>query len=149
MLDLHFDFVTRSEETKMTATGKLTPRGLIGIAVALVLATPVLAHHGWGWTRAEWFELDGTITAVYVGQPHVTLTVMADGAEWDVDLAPLSRSIAAGFDEAAAEVGDQATLIGHRAIEEAETHIKAVRVIVNGAVYDVYPNRAASYDREG
>jgi hypothetical protein len=132
----------------MTGTILLSRRALLGLAAALALASPALAHHGWGWTRDDWFELSGTITEIYVGNPHVTLTVLADGTEWDVDLSPLSSALAAGFDETVAKVGDEVTVIGHRALDDAETHMKAVRVVIDGTNYDVYPGRAADYDRQ-
>ena len=116
------------------------------IAAFLATATPALAHHGWAWTSDDWFELSGTITDIYIGNPHVTIEVDAEGTIWEVDLAPLSRTLNAGFDENAAAVGDQVTLIGHRAIDAAENHMKAVRVIVRGETYDVYPGRAGQLE---
>lgn len=121
---------------------------LLAVLAGLFFAAPAaLAHHGWDWTSDEWFELSGTLTEVYVGNPHATLTVEAeDGAVWAVDLAPLSRTLNAGFDENAAAAGDAVTVIGHRSSDPADNHMKAVRVIVGDEVYDVYPGRAAEYD---
>lgn len=116
--------------------------GLAGAALAPVL--PAFAHHGWSWTSPDWFELAGTVTDVYVGNPHCTLELDVDGAGWHVDLAPLSRTLNAGFDEGVVTPGDTVTAIGHRALDEAVNSMKAVRVIVGDAVYDVYPDRAAN-----
>ena len=122
----------------------LTRRSAI-VAIALsALAGPALAHHGWAWTDGERYELTGTITEIYLGQPHATLKVEAEDGIWDVDLAPLSRTLAAGFDENAAKVGDQVTAIGNRAADPADLHMKAARLIVNGKTYDVYPGRLDS-----
>ncbi len=130
----------------MTArTPRILP--LLAVLSGLLAAAPAaLAHHGWAWTSDEWFELTGTVTAVYIGNPHATLTLEAKGESWDVDLAPLSRTLDAGFDENAAAVGDDVTVIGHRSEDPADTHMKAVRVIVGPQAYDVYPGRAAEYD---
>lgn len=115
----------------------------ITLAAAVILAagTAAYAHHGWSWTQDGFFELKGTITAIYIGNPHATLDVDAEGEAWRVDLAPPSRTIAAGLTEEVAKVGDEVTAIGHRSRDETEKWMKASRVIVNGKTYDVYPNR--------
>jgi len=116
---------------------------LSGLALAL-LAPAAAAHHGWAWTEDEPFKLTGVIEHIYIGNPHVTLKVRAGDGVWDVDLAPLSRSLRAGFNEDAAKIGDEATLIGFRARDHGQLHMKAARVIVNGKTYDVYPDRVPS-----
>jgi hypothetical protein len=115
----------------------------VGLAAAAILAagTAAFAHHGWSWTQDGFFELKGTITAIYIGNPHATLDVDAEGEAWRVEMAPPSRTIAAGFTEAVAKVGDEVTAIGNRSVDQAEKRMKAVRIIVNGKTYDVYPDR--------
>lgn len=113
----------------------------VALIAVLLAALPALAHHGWAWTGDEPFELTGTIEEVYIGHPHATLKVRAEDGVWDVDLAPLARTVRAGFDEEAASVGDTVTCIGFRSRDPAERRMKAARVIVNGTTYDVYPNR--------
>ena len=117
---------------------------LLAAALALAPVTSALAHHGWSWTDDGFFELTGTIEAIYIGNPHATLDVDVEGETWRVELAPPSRTIRAGFTEDAAEVGDEVTAIGNRSREETEPRMKAVRIIVNGETYDVYPRRAPS-----
>ena len=121
-----------------------TRRSALAALALTALAGQALAHHGWGWTDGERYELTGTIVEIYLGQPHVTLKVEAADGIWDVDLAPLARTIAAGFDEDAAKVGDAVTVIGNRSSDPADLHMKAVRLIVNGKTYDVYPDRVES-----
>ncbi|PAP95281.1 DUF6152 family protein [Mesorhizobium wenxiniae] len=113
----------------------------LAAAVILAAATVAYAHHGWSWTQDGFFELRGKITAIYIGNPHATLDVDAEGEVWRVDLAPPSRTIAAGFTEEVAKVGDEVTAIGHRSRDETEKLMKASRIIVNGKTYDVYPDR--------
>lgn len=109
---------------------------------ALALSIPALAHHGWAWTDDEPFELTGTIEEIYIGNPHVTLKVRAEDGLWHVDLAPLARTLRAGFEEGVANVGDTATCLGFRSSDPDDRSMKAARVTVNGAAsYDVYPNR--------
>jgi hypothetical protein len=110
-------------------------------AAMIIAATAALAHHGWSWTEDGFFELKGLITAVYVGNPHATLDVDVEGESWRVEMAPPSRTIAAGFTEEVAKAGDEVTAIGHRSLDHAERRMKAVRVIVNGKTYDVYADR--------
>jgi len=106
-------------------------------------AVPVLAHHGWSWTQSGFFRLEGVITAVYLGNPHATIDVDVEGETWRVEMAPPSRTVAAGFTEGVAEPGDEVVAIGNRSQDQAELRMKAVRVIVGGRTYDVYPGRAA------
>ncbi|RWN31440.1 DUF6152 family protein [Mesorhizobium sp.] len=110
-------------------------------AVILAAATAAYAHHGWSWTEDGFFELRGKITAIYIGNPHATLDVDAEGEAWRVEMAPPSRTIAAGFTEEVAKIGDEVTAIGNRSLDEKEKRMKAVRIIVGGKNYDVYPDR--------
>jgi hypothetical protein len=124
---------------------KTNRRAVIGGAAALMLlAGAASAHHGWAWTEDDPFSLTGTIEDIFIGNPHVTLKVRAEDGVWDVDLAPLSRTLNAGFDESAAKIGDTVTCIGFRASDHMQRHMKAARVVVNGRTYDVYPDRVPS-----
>src|SRR5262245_27841120 len=111
------------------------------IAITIAAAGPALAHHGWSWTEEAPFELKGTIADIYIGNPHATLDVNSDGAIWRVELAPPARTIAAGFTEVVAGKGDEVTAIGHRSKDHNEQRMMAVRVIVKGKTYDIYPDR--------
>ena len=119
---------------------------LSGLAAGAVLlaARPTLAHHGWSWTEDGFFELEGIIKAIYIGNPHATLDVDVEGEIWRVELAPPSATIRAGFTEEVAKVGDEVTALGNRSRDETEKRMKAVRVTVNGKTYDVYPSRTPS-----
>ena len=112
--------------------------------LAMLAAGPTLAHHGWSWTADGFFELEGIIKEIYIGNPHATLDVDVEGEIWRVELAPPSATMRAGFTEDVAKVGDEVTAIGNRSRDETEKRMKAVRVTVNGKTYDVYPSRAPS-----
>jgi hypothetical protein len=116
-------------------------RGLTAAISVSLAATSALAHHGWSWTQDGFFQLEGVIKEVYIGNPHATLDVDAQGEIWRVELAPPSRTIAAGFTEEVAKAGDKVTAIGNRSRDETEKRMKAVRLIVKGKIYDVYPDR--------
>jgi hypothetical protein len=130
------------EEAMAISRRVLMSSGLAGLAV--LAASPVLAHHGWSWTEDGFFELEGIIKAIYIGNPHATLDVDVEGEVWRVELAPPARTIAAGFTEDVAKVGDEVTALGNRSRDATEKRMKAVRITVNGKRYDVYPDRAPS-----
>jgi hypothetical protein len=67
----------------------LMSSGFTGLA--LLAAGPAFAHHGWSWTEDGFFELEGIIKAIYIGNPHATLDVDVEGEIWRVELAPLPR----------------------------------------------------------
>ena len=119
-------------------------RALLAFAGSALFASTALAHHGWSWTDEERFELSGKIQEVFIGNPHAVLTVEAEDGVWTVELAPPSRTRAAGFDENAAKVGDQVTAIGNRSSDHNEKRMKAVQIVVNGKTYDIYPDRIGS-----
>ena len=109
--------------------------------VALAVGTgAAFAHHGWGWTLSETFILSGEIVSVYVGNPHAHLQVRTDEGVWEVDLAPPSRTTAAGFVAGVAEAGDAVILIGNRSSNMNQLAMKAKRVTLNGISYNVYEN---------
>ena len=111
------------------------------LAAAAMFSLPALAHHGWSWTQDGFFELKGIIAEIYIGNPHATLDVDVEGDIWRVELAPPARTIAAGFTDEVAKKGDEVTAIGNRSRDENEKRMKAVRIVVNGKTYDVYPDR--------
>jgi len=121
----------------------MSRRGFV-VTCAILVATSAVAHHGWSWTVEEQSELSGTIQEIFIGNPHAVLKVQADDGLWTVELAPPGRTRAAGFDENTAKVGDQVTAIGNRSADPNEKRMKAVRIIVNGKTYDVYPDRVQS-----
>ena len=112
------------------------------IAAVVLLWAPVsLAHHGWAWTEDGYFELEGVIVALDFGNPHPTLDVDVEGEIWRVDLATPAATARAGFTPESAQVGDEVYALGNRSRESTEAWMKAVRIVVNGETYDVYPNR--------
>ena len=118
-----------------------TSKALLAGMLALATVVPALAHHGWSWTEDGFFQLEGIIRDIYVGNPHATLDVDVGGEIWRVELAPPSATIRAGFTEDTAKGGDEVIAIRNRSRDSAEKRMKAVRLIVNGKTYDVYPNR--------
>jgi len=114
---------------------------LAGLA-ALAFATPAFAHHGWSWTDSGFFQIEGIVTEFYFGNPHPTLDIDVEGTIWRIELAPPSASSAAGLTADTIVAGDEIMAIGNRSQDANEPRMKAVRVIVKGQTYDVYPDRA-------
>ncbi|HQZ13339.1 MAG TPA: DUF6152 family protein [Devosia sp.] len=115
---------------------------LLATALAGGLAAPALAHHGWSWTETGFFQLEGIVKAVYLGNPHATIDLDVEGTVWRVELAPPGPTTAAGFVEGAVKAGDEITAIGNRSVDHNETRMKAVRIVFGDKTFDVYPDRA-------
>jgi hypothetical protein len=116
-------------------------RAALAALILFGAAFAAFAHHGWSWTQDEFFELEGKIAAIYIGNPHATLDVEAEDGAWRVELAPLAATVRSGFVEGVAKIGDPVVAIGHRSRSNEERRMKAVRLLLNGNIYDVYPNR--------
>ncbi|GGF61042.1 hypothetical protein GCM10011402_11230 [Paracoccus acridae] len=115
---------------------------LLALAVLAPVAPPALAHHGWSWAEAEQSRLEGVIEDISMAPPHPSLRVRAaDGTVWFVELGNPGRTTRSGFGPDTAAVGDAVTVIGNRDRDRAEAHIKAVRIVIDGRNYDMYPER--------
>lgn len=113
-----------------------------GFAGAALLATAAWAHHGWDWAEEGQIELNGTIREIYIGPPHPTLQIeTAEHGTWTVELGNPRATERAGFVEGVAEVGDAIVAIGNRSLDPEERRMKAVRIIVGGETFDIYPER--------
>lgn len=112
------------------------------VLVAVAMSAPVRAHHGWSDYQSEQFEITGTLVrAVSFAGPHATAEISADGDVWDVVLAPSLRTARAGLTEDTIPVGATVTASGHRHNDAATLEIKTERLIWNGKVFNVYPDR--------
>jgi hypothetical protein len=116
---------------------------ITALAGAAALASlPVLAHHGWAWAEGEQMELKGTIRTISMAPPHPMLMVTAaDGKEWQVDLGNPNQTARSGFTGDTAKPGDAITALGNRHLDKSKAHLKAVRIVIAGKNYDMYPER--------
>ena len=115
----------------------------LGVASAAAAASaPALAHHGWNWAEDQQSELKVTVKSVSMAPPHPSLKVTAaDGKEWLIDLANPNQTERSGFTAASAKAGDAITVLGNRSKDKSQLWMKAVRIIVAGKTYDLYPER--------
>jgi Family of unknown function (DUF6152) len=115
---------------------------ILACTVLVALAAPASAHHGWSEYQDEQFEITGTLeTAVSLAGPHATAQIKVDDDVWDVVFAPSSRTARAGLTEDVIPVGDTVTASGHRHLDPATLEIKTERLMWNGKVFNVYPDR--------
>ena len=112
------------------------------VLVAVALAAPVSAHHGWEDYQDEQFEITGALESpVSLAGPHATAKIRVNGDVWDVVLAPPARTERAGLTEDAIPVGATVTASGHRHLDLTKLEIKTERLTWNGKVFNVYPDR--------
>ena len=119
---------------RLLATTTMLAAGLTGLA---------FAHHGWSWADAGQIELTGIITSITIAPPHPIIEVDAEGEIWTVELGNPSATERAGFVEGVADVGQEIVVLGNRDADGA-TRMKAVRITIEGTVYDIYPERIPS-----
>ncbi len=110
--------------------------------VAAALAAPAAAHHGWRWTSDGTFELTGVIDRVELGNPHGELTVRAEDEMWTVEIGQPWRNDRAGIDDDMLVRGREITAQGHRSADAGQNLMKAERLIIDGTLYNLYPDRS-------
>ena len=114
---------------------------LVASLVAL-LGGPAVGHHGWSWSDPDLVQLEGTIRQVSMSPPHPTIHVTdAEGTVWRVELGNPGRTARSGFGADTAQPGDPVTVLGNRDRDRSNAHMKAVRIVIGGQSYDMYPER--------
>ena len=116
----------------------LSLSALAGVALC---AGAAMAHHGWSWAEADQIDLTGKITAISFAPPHPTLELDTADGGWRIELGNPNQTQRSGFVEGVVAVGDEITVRSNRSLDPAEKRLKAVRVIVAGKNYDIYPSR--------
>ena len=122
-------------------------RSAIGFSLPILVLSlavlPAFAHHGWGGNQNEEFEIAGTVAkGVSLAGPHATMQINVDGQVWDITLAPPARTSRADLTEEIIPMGAEVTIYGHRNRDLNRFEIKAERVMWNGQMFNVYPNRS-------
>jgi Family of unknown function (DUF6152) len=111
-------------------------------AVAVALAAPAGAHHGWSEYQDTQFDITGTLeTPVSLAGPHATAQISVEGQVWDLVFAPSARTARAGLTEDAVPVGAEVTASGHRHLDPAISEVKVERLTYDGTLFNVYPDR--------
>lgn len=89
-------------------------RALLPLLLAVGLAAPAAAHHGWGsYDAGKAMTIEGAVTRLSVQNPHGEMTVAHDGRPWLVTLAPPSRMNARGAVDTILKEGVTVTAYGY------------------------------------
>jgi hypothetical protein len=117
-------------------------RGLVTGLLAVSLAFPAGAHHGWAGQSDTQTEISGKVSKpVNLNGPHATMQIVSEGQVWDITLAPPARAQSAGLTPSTLKVGDTVTVLGNRNSDPKRFEMKTVRVTAAGKNFDVYPDR--------
>jgi hypothetical protein len=101
------------------------------------LATPLLAHHGWGSYDAQNpITLTGPIKKLEFINPHVHVDMVVNGKGWELTFAPPFRMQARGAVQELLPVGKTITAFGYPSrVKEAE--MRAEWIEVDGKRYEL------------
>ncbi|MGE5513845.1 MAG: DUF6152 family protein [Bacteroidota bacterium] len=105
--------------------------------IALVLAFPVAAHHGWGsYDASKPVTVAGRILTSKFENPHATVTVQAPDKVWTVTLAPTSRMLGRGASAELIAVGKTISAYGYPSTVERD-EMRAERITVDGKTVEM------------
>lgn len=119
-------------------------RRQVSAAILVFVATGIRgarAHHGWAWTTGENLELVGVVREVRLGYPHGIVTLDVGGTLWTVEVGQPWRNRRAGLEDDMLRPGLVLTVIGEPSANPEEKRLKAERLVVDGRVFDLYPER--------
>lgn len=84
------------------------------LLLAVLAATPALAHHGWSeYDASRPLNLTGTIESSSYTQPHGHIRLKTENGSWDVVLAPPSRMESRGLAKSMLAPGQHAVVYGY------------------------------------
>lgn len=107
-------------------------RSAAAMIALLALTAPAAAHHGWGgYDSSRTVTLTGTVRSIAYQNPHAGLKLQAEGKEWDVVLAPITRMSSRGLPDGAIKAGDTVTVAGY-VNREVPTELRAETITVAG-----------------
>ena len=115
----------------------LSKRSMLVGMMAVALAVPASAHHGWGeYDATKLLSLTGTVRAFAYENPHGTLRLATPEKTWLVILAPPSRMQSRGLPRDAIRLGDEVTVEGYPSRSDAQ-EMRAERIRVAGKVTEL------------
>ena len=115
----------------------MTRRALFALAVvAVVAASPLLAHHSWPVDTSRAVTVSGTVTSYEWGNPHVMmgLEVKADSGKvekWNVGGPSTTRMEANGWDKNTLKPGDVITATGYQ-FTDGQKVLRLEKVTMSG-----------------
>ena len=112
-------------------------RRIVIATLAILLAGPALAHHGWSHYDGDRpLTLTGTIAEASYEFPHGTIRLKTADKTWTVVLAPPSRMENRGLPREALKVGVSTTVTGypHRTVGD---ELRAERITLGGVTTEL------------
>lgn len=107
---------------------------VLGLAA---LASPAVAHHGWGCYDAETvLVLEAPVLALGYENPHGSLVVDSQGKRWHVVLAPPSRMLNRGLAPEMLAVGTPVRIEGYPS-KLIAGEMRAQRITVGGKTVEL------------
>lgn len=105
--------------------------------VAMLIATPALAHHGWGsYDAARVFTITAPVEHLDWSNPHAHLQLRHQGEMWEATLAPLSRMQLRGLTEAMLKPGTTVAVEGYPSTRTPR-EMRAERITVGGKTVEL------------
>jgi hypothetical protein len=115
----------------------LLSTAFVATLLALLIALPALAHHGWGSYDADkTLRFDAAPIEVRLRNPHAEIVVERDSQRWLVVLAPLARMTSRGLAEGALVVGKTITIEGYPRLDGTR-ELRAERIVVDGKTIEL------------
>jgi len=110
---------------------------LAAILAVSLLPGVALAHHGWsGYDPNTMLTMTGPIETAAYRYPHGMITLLHDGATWEIVLAPPSRMAARGIAEMALVPGKVVTVEGYPS-RATEYELRAERITIDSATVEL------------
>ena len=105
---------------------------VIGVALVMVAADLVIAHHGWsGYDSNQVLNLTGVIQEAGYEHPHSYVKLAVGDKVWLVVLAPPSRMERRGVSPEMLAAGTTATVVGYPHRSDAG-EMRAERITIQG-----------------
>ena len=113
-------------------------KSLIGAAaLAVLIPSAALAHHGWSSYDAEkTLKVTAPLTTIAWRNPHGEAKVSYAGKTWNVVLAPVARMEARGLTEAMIAGGKPVTLEGYPR-KDGVAEMRIERITVDGKTVEL------------
>lgn len=109
----------------------------LALAAALLVATPAVAHHGWGsYDAAKIFTITAPVEHLDWSNPHAHLQLRHQGEMWEATLAPLSRMQLRGLTEAMLKPGTTVAVEGYPSTRTPR-EMRAERITVAGKTVEL------------
>jgi len=107
-------------------------RFIAALSLALGLAGPAVAHHGWsGYDASQTLNLTGVIREAGYEHPHGYVKLEVPGKTWLVVLAPPSRMERRGLTRDMMVQGTTATVVGYPNRSDPQ-ELRAERITIAG-----------------